>query len=93
MGAWDSFGVVAAALPFEDIPPDEKIGFLAEAHHRTAGGEAGPDAAVLPSEWCCEACRGHCTLEALRVAGGRPECPTCRALGWETVHPGPARDA
>jgi hypothetical protein len=86
---------VGAALPFEDIPPDEKIEFLAAAHRygvEQTGSDLGSEVAELSPEWACGGCSGHFTIEDVRVADGEPQCPLCRAVGWGSVHPRPAPD-
>jgi hypothetical protein len=88
-----SFTGVGAALPFEDIPPDEKIEFLATAHRygvKQTGSDLDSEVAELSPEWICGDCAGHFTIEDVRVADGVPQCPLCGAVGWESVHPRPA---
>ena len=81
------------ALPFEDLPPGEKVEFLAEAHRygvKQTEADAGSEAAEISPDWLCAECGGRFTIEDVRVAEGEPQCPWCKATGWEVVHPGPA---
>ena len=83
---------MGAALPFEDIPPDEKIEFLASAHRygvEQTGSERASEVAEISPVWLCLVCDSHFTIEEVLVAGGQPTCPVCRAEGWPSVHPRP----
>ncbi len=81
-------------IPFEDVPPDEKIIILADAHRfgiEQTDSEFGSEAAEIDRDWVCVECLGLFTIEDLLVVDGGPQCPRCRARGWDVVHPRPLR--
>ena len=77
-------------IPFEDTPPDEKISILANAHRygvEQTDSEIGSEVAEIARDWVCVECSGLFTIEDLLVVDGGPQCPLCRAWGWNVVHP------
>jgi formylmethanofuran dehydrogenase subunit E len=83
---------VGVAIPFEDIPPDEKIEFLAKAHRygvNQTGSDLDQEMAEISPQWLCLDCGGHFTIEDVWVTEGEPTCQACQVSGWEVVHPFP----
>lgn len=82
---------VAAAVRFDDLPPEDMVVFLSEAKKHSefdpTDSAHGPEFARLAPIWECKACGTEYPLEDVLVAGGTPECPHCEASGWEYVIP------
>jgi hypothetical protein len=79
------------AIRFDDLPPDEMVAFLSEAHQHAefdpTDTDKGSDFASLAPVWGCKGCGTEYPLEDVLVAHGEPKCPHCEASGWQYVVP------
>jgi hypothetical protein len=77
-------------VKFDDLPPDEMVEFLSEAHRHSEFDPGDPgdrDFARLAPLWECKGCGTEYPIEEVLVADGEPKCPHCEASGWEFVIP------
>ena len=82
---------MADAIRFDDLPPEDMVSFLSEAHRHSEldpkDTGAGPEFARLAPFWVCKGCGAEYPLEDVLVAEDQPVCPHCGASGWQFVIP------
>jgi hypothetical protein len=85
------------AVRFDDLPPDEMVAFLSEAHQHgefdPTATNSGTELVRLAPVWECKGCETEYPLEDVLVAQREPKCPHCEASGWQYVVPHGPQDA